>query len=267
MRRLVLILTLLTATLAAAPSLAQTRLQLRPLCTTDTTPADQQIDACNKIIAMKVFSGEKLATIYFWRAVAWNKKGDYTQVIADASEAIRLKGDVAIYNLRGSAYYDKGGYDIAISDFNDAIRLGPPGGIVFHNRGNAFRARGDFERAIADTTEAIRLAKARAPVNVMTPPGSVLISAYTQRGFAHEAKGDYERAKQDYNPPNDAHAIAKSLRDIGFGVSEGIELDRATMAKTIRDFLREAARAQVAVVYYAGHGVQIDGRKFRRAAA
>ena len=31
----------------------------------------------------------------------------------------------------------------------------------------------------------------------MTPPGSVLISAYTQRGFAHEAKGDYERAKQD----------------------------------------------------------------------
>ena len=122
MRRLVLILTLLTATLAAAPSLAQSRSQLGPLCTTDTTPADQQIDACNKIIAMKVFSGEKLATIYFWRAVAWNKKGDYTQVIADASEAIRLKGDVAIYNLRGSAYYDKGEYDIAISDFNDAIQ-------------------------------------------------------------------------------------------------------------------------------------------------
>ena len=410
MRRLVLILTLLAATLGAAPSFAQSRSQLGPLCTTDTTPADQQIEACNKIIALKVFSGEKLATIYFWRAVAWNKKGDYTQVIADASEAIRLKGDVAIYNLRGSAYYDKGEYDIAISDFNDAIRLGPPSGIVFHNRGNAWRARGDyakaiadydaaikadpkgayswqnrgaskqalgdldgaladineairlnpalpspltnraviwrargdFERAIADTTEAIRLAKARAPVNVMTPPGSVLISAYTQRGFAHEAKGDYERAKQDYtatlegqasdagskanqatarvrlsllqeaaapgqrtaptaapaaapiaaappappavpigkrvalvigngaythvralpNPPNDAHAIAKSLRDIGFSVSEGIDLDRATMAKTIRDFLREAARAQVAVVYYAGHGVQIDGRNF-----
>jgi hypothetical protein len=61
-----------------------------------------------------------------------------------------------------------------------------------------WRAKGDFERAIADTTEAIRLAKARAPVNVMTPPASVLISAYTQRGFAHEAKGDDERAKQDY---------------------------------------------------------------------
>jgi uncharacterized caspase-like protein len=34
------------------------------------------------------------------------------------------------------------------------------------------------------------------------------------------------------------------------------------MQQTTRDFLREAARAQVAVVYYAGHGVQIDGRNY-----
>ncbi|MFZ8477866.1 caspase family protein, partial [Staphylococcus aureus] len=45
-------------------------------------------------------------------------------------------------------------------------------------------------------------------------------------------------------------------------VSEGIDLDRATMQKATRDFLRQAARAQVAVVYYAGHGVQIDGRNY-----
>ena len=124
MRRAILILTLLAAALWSAPSLAQSRAQLGPLCTTDTTPADQQIDACNKIIALKVFSGEKLATIYFWRAVGWNKKGNYNQVIADASEAIRLHPSVALYNLRGSAYYDKGEYDIAIADFNDALRAG-----------------------------------------------------------------------------------------------------------------------------------------------
>ena len=51
MRRLVLILTLLTATLAAAPSLAQTRSQLGPLCTTDTTPADQQNGIVNIVVA------------------------------------------------------------------------------------------------------------------------------------------------------------------------------------------------------------------------
>ena len=93
MRRAILILTLLAAALWSAPSLAQSRSQLGPLCTTDTTPADQMIDACSKIIALKVFSGEKLATIYFWRAVGWNKKGNYAQVIADASEAIRLQAE------------------------------------------------------------------------------------------------------------------------------------------------------------------------------
>src|SRR6202011_2344151 len=98
MRRLILMLALITGALWTAPVSAQSRSQLGPLCTTDTTPADQQIDACNKIIALKVFSGEKLATIYFWRAVGWNKKGDYAHVIADTTEALRLQsGQIAFY--------------------------------------------------------------------------------------------------------------------------------------------------------------------------
>src|SRR5258708_8113747 len=90
MRRSILILAMVTAALWSAPALAQSRSQLGPLCTSEATPADQQIDACNKIIALKAFSGEKLATIYFWRAVGWNKKGDYAHVTAHAPEALRL---------------------------------------------------------------------------------------------------------------------------------------------------------------------------------
>src|SRR3954453_23183670 len=157
MRRAILMLSLLAAALWPAPSFAQSRAQLGPLCTTETTPADQQIDACNKIIALKVFSGEKLATVYFWRAVAWNKKAEYSKVIANSSEALRLKPDQALYNLRGSAYYDKGEHDIAIADFNDALRIGPPSGTIFHNRGNAWRGKADYARAITDYSEAIRL--------------------------------------------------------------------------------------------------------------
>src|SRR5258705_3896998 len=98
MRRAILILSLLVAALWSVPSLAQSRAQLGPLCTTDTTPADQMIDACNKIIALKVFTGEKLATIYFWRAVGWKTKSNYTQFIAYASQQIRLHPNVALYN-------------------------------------------------------------------------------------------------------------------------------------------------------------------------
>ena len=203
---LILILTLLAATLWAAPALAQSRSQLGPLCTTDTTPADQQIDACNKIIALKVFSGEKLATIYFWRAVGWNKKGDYTQVIADTTEAIRLKPDQALYNLRGSAYYDKGEYDIAIADFNDALRLGPPSGIIFHNRGNACRAKGDYAKAIADYDEAIKLIRRaysyqnrgarsrRSAISTARSPTSTRRSGSTRPALAaDQPRGDLAR--------------------------------------------------------------------------
>jgi tetratricopeptide (TPR) repeat protein len=123
MPRPILLLTLL-ATLWSAPCFAQSRSQLGPLCTTEATPADQMIAACNKIVALKVLSGEKLATIYFWRAVGWNKKGNYAQVIADATQAIRLQPSLPAYSLRGSAYYDKGEYDVAIADFGDARRIG-----------------------------------------------------------------------------------------------------------------------------------------------
>jgi len=119
--------------MASQPALAQARKELGPLCTSVDTPADKQIDACNKIIALKVFSGADLATIYFWRGVAFTKKGDYTQVIADTTEAIRLwPGQIALYNQRGSAYYDKGEYDIAIADYNEALRLGPPNASILH---------------------------------------------------------------------------------------------------------------------------------------
>src|SRR3979490_3184592 len=185
MRRLILMLGLVAAALWTAPVSAQSRAQLGPLCTTETTPADQQIDACNKIIALKVFSGEKLATVYFWRAVGWYKKGNYAQVIADATESLRLRpGAITLYNLRGSAYYDKGEYDIAIADFNDALRIGPPNGIIFHNRGNAWRSKGDYARAIADYDEAIRLNPAR-PV------------ALTNRTVIWRAKGDFDPAIAD----------------------------------------------------------------------
>jgi hypothetical protein len=43
---------------------------------------------------------------------------------------------------------------------------------------------------------------------------------------------------------------------------EGSALDQTAIQKTTGDFLRDAARAQIAIVYCTGHGVRIDGRKY-----
>ena len=64
------------------------------------------------------------------------------------------------------------------------------------------------------------------------------------------------------NPPNDARALSSALRDIGFEVMEGIDLGRADMERIMREFMIRASGARTAILFYAGHGVQIDGRNY-----
>ena len=62
------------------------------------------------------------------------------------------------------------------------------------------------------------------------------------------------------NPPRDAHAIAGALRRLGFDdVRERIDLSRADFETELRAFGADAAGADWAVIYYAGHGIEFDG--------
>jgi uncharacterized caspase-like protein len=74
--------------------------------------------------------------------------------------------------------------------------------------------------------------------------------------------GAYVNAGPLPNPANDARAVARVLREIGFDVAEGINLDHRSQDRLVRDFLRKAASARVALLFYAGHGMQVDGKNF-----
>jgi uncharacterized caspase-like protein len=62
------------------------------------------------------------------------------------------------------------------------------------------------------------------------------------------------------NPRRDAETIAATLRAVGF---ETVELDgdltRETMMKALRDFAELADKADWALIYFAGHGIEIGG--------
>ena len=74
--------------------------------------------------------------------------------------------------------------------------------------------------------------------------------------------GNYVNASALANPGNDARAVAASLHEVGFDVIQGLDLGRAEMEDHIRTFLNKAASAKVALLFYAGHGLQIDGRNY-----
>lgn len=71
--------------------------------------------------------------------------------------------------------------------------------------------------------------------------------------------GDYRHSPSLRNPVNDARAVGDALRRIGFEVIEGLDLDIQETLDKVELFEQRLAGAQVALVYYAGHGVSVDG--------
>jgi uncharacterized caspase-like protein len=70
----------------------------------------------------------------------------------------------------------------------------------------------------------------------------------------------YEAAAQLPNAENDARLIAQTLGRAGFGVIEpDLNLRQGDFRTRLSEFARQARDADVAVIYYAGHGVQIEG--------
>ena len=61
------------------------------------------------------------------------------------------------------------------------------------------------------------------------------------------------------NPENDAADMAAALRRLGFDVTTAQDADRASMNEALRVFTRESVGADMALVFYAGHGLEMDG--------
>lgn len=67
------------------------------------------------------------------------------------------------------------------------------------------------------------------------------------------------------NPANDAKAMAQLLGDAGFEVTAAPDLSQNALRQAVSDFAAQVAakgKDTVALVFYAGHGMQIDGENF-----
>jgi uncharacterized caspase-like protein len=74
--------------------------------------------------------------------------------------------------------------------------------------------------------------------------------------------GAYKNVAQLPNPPVDAKAMAGVLRNVGFEVVEGTNLTRDKMTERLLEFGKKAQGADVAIFFYAGHGIAISGTNY-----
>src|SRR6195952_59348 len=73
----------------------------------------------------------------------------------------------------------------------------------------------------------------------------------------------YQNVARLPNPVNDGAAIAATLKDAGFDVVDSRrDLATAETRRALRDFADKARDADIAVVYYAGHGIEVDGTNY-----
>lgn len=99
--------------------------------------------------------------------------------------------------------------------------------------------------------------------------GAVLLGA--QSAFAENrlalviGQSAYRSVPALPNPANDARAVTQLLTDSGFEVSTASDLSQGQMREKVSEFAGKVAAKgadTVALVFYAGHGLQIDGENY-----
>jgi hypothetical protein len=76
---------------------------------------------------------------------------------------------------------------------------------------------------------------------------------------------NYQTAPKLANPNNDAQSVSELLNSAGFEVTQATDLSRTDMVRAVQDFSSKVAArgpGAVAMIYYAGHGVQLAGENY-----
>jgi tetratricopeptide (TPR) repeat protein len=205
--------------------------------------------------------------------------GDFAAALREFDEAIRINAQNPVYFAnRGEIYEKQGDTQRALEDFSRAVEL--PGGFpdldVAQNRARQMRdsllsAQG---RAIPPPT--LQGPPAGARPQPALPTGPVIEAARpkpgqgilvgvpksigTRRIALIIGNSAYRFAGALANPRNDASDVAAEFRRLGFGeVIERYDLTLAQLADELKKFGDMAEKADWAVVYYAGHGMEVDG--------
>ena len=239
---------------------------------------DRAIADCNEAIRLD----PKFVQAYNNRGTAYSAKGDNDRAIADYNESIRLDPKAQAYNNRGLVYYDKGDNDRAIADYNESIRLDPKFVKAYVNRGVLYEKSGDAEKARADFNAALELSgkddwafntarahlatlqsptatdTSHAPTTVIAP---VAPPALNDRRVALViGNSAYENVPALPNPARDAKLVADVLERTGFkSVTMLTNLKKDALVSALRNFASLAETSDWAVIYYAGHGMEVGG--------
>jgi tetratricopeptide (TPR) repeat protein len=213
------------------------------------------------------------------RGYLYQRRSDFDRAIADYDAAIAVNPRWArLFNDRGLAWERKTNNDRALADYSEAVRLDPKWASPLNLRGLLYERTGKLDLALADFKAVVaidpktagvaeRVARIEGKLAVLTAPPAPKPGVPSPPPKVGETRvalvignGAYKFSNQLPNPRNDAGKIADTLKKIGFtSVTLKTDLPRDKLIEALKAFAAEASRADWAVVYYAGHGIEIGG--------
>ena len=115
----------------------------------------------------------------------------------------------------------------------------------------------DFETYLEAYPGGVYEALARRRLTMLTTPVSA-----AQRVALVIGNGSYAHAPALANPLNDAADIGGALERLGFRVTRIVNADREELWDGLQKFSLAASASEMAAVFYAGHGIEVDRRNF-----
>jgi tetratricopeptide (TPR) repeat protein len=233
---------------------------------------------------------DSAGSAYVSRGHLYELRGNHDRAFADFDQAIKIRPNHSMaYNNRGWVYEQRGDYDRAIADLDQAIKINPNFALAHRNRGLAYSNKGEYDQAIADLEEAIRLdpadprarqdlerAEAARAVHPTKPPAPATAAtlevgiAPATASAAPEVRvalvignAAYRSVEHLSDPRRDAEAVADALRQAGFQTVQLAEdVDHDATVKALSSFRDVADNADWALIYFAGHGIEINGANY-----
>lgn len=97
----------------------------------------------------------------------------------------------------------------------------------------------------------------------------LVIGPYAQHGNAAAKRvalvigiNEYAHAPRLLNPRNDAHLVGRTLKSMGFAVTIKFDLHKSEFEDALSEFAGKSGNANISLIYYAGHGIQVAGKVY-----
>ena len=115
-----------------------------------------------------------------------------------------------------------------------------------------------LERKSAET-ETVTMPRSR-PTEVNPVPNAA--TSHEIRVALVIGDSSYSNLPRLANPENDARAIADLLKKMGFSTRLVLNASEQDLRREVRKFAGESGKADIALVFYAGHGAQVNGENY-----